>query len=515
MTRPRWRYRLAGSLAALLLAVPVLAQETAPLPAKPPASAAGAGLLRLLPEPVTTRHELELPGRRLAYAATAGTLPLRDGRGETTAAIFHVAYAADPADGARPVTFVFNGGPGAASAFLHLGAMGPRTVAFARGGGYLPPPARLEDNPESWLAFTDLVFVDPVGTGYSRAAEPGEEAERRFFGVRQDASAMAAFIRLWLAREKRTLSPVFLAGESYGGFRAAVLARALQEESGIAPSGVVLISPALSFALLQGDAPLLLPDAVTLPSMAATHLERQGGAGPLGPRLAEVERWALSDYLVGLAAGPAALPPDMVERMAALTGLSPELVRQGHGRIPVGRFIKEYARAHGRVLSRYDGAIDGPDPDPSSPRASGPDPVLDPAVPVWTSAFAAFVRDELGYATDVTYRLLEPEIGGKWDYGAAPGRQGYADAMDDLQAGRALNPALEVLIVHGYTDLVTPYLASRYLLDQLPPLAGAAPVTFRVHPGGHMFYTRPESRGALTEDARALYERALARSGGG
>ncbi|MEK0085357.1 S10 family peptidase [Benzoatithermus flavus] len=515
MTASRSRSWLAALLAGLLLAVPVVAEE----PAKPPA-AAGAGVLQLLPAPVTTRHELVQDGRRLAYAATAGTLPLRDTRGEITAAIFHVAYVLDPPDATRPVTFVFNGGPGAASAFLLLGALGPRLVAFSPEGGYLPPPARLLDNPDGWLPFTDLVFVDPVGTGYSRAAAPGEEAERRFFGVRQDASAMAAFIRLWLARNGRTLAPVFLVGESYGGFRAAVLARTLQDESGIAPSGLVLISPALAFALLRpgrDDDHMLLPFALTLPAMAAVHLERQGQEELLTARLPEIERWALSDYLVALAAGPRALPPGIVERLAALTGLASDLVRQSWGRIPVGRFIKEYARAQGRVLSRYDGAVDGPDPDPASPRASGPDPVLDRAVPVWTSAFVAYVRGELGYTTDIDYRLLEPEISGKWDYGTAPGRQGYADALDDLEAGRTLNPSLEVLIAHGYTDLVTPYLGSRYLLDQLPPLAGAAPITFRVYPGGHMPYMRAGSRHALLQDAKALYERALAarEEGGG
>lgn len=505
-----WRIGLAAALLAALLGGPAGAQEGAAA-----AQPAGPGILGLLPEPVTTRHELALPGRGLAYAATAGTLPLRDGRGEATAAIFHVAYTLEPADPARPVTFAFNGGPGAASAFLLLGALGPRGVAFSAAGGYLPPPPALVDNPASWLPFTDLVFVDPVGTGYSRAAQPGEEAERRFYGVRQDASAMAAFIRLWLARAGRTLSPVFLVGESYGGFRAAVLARALQEESGVAPSGLVLISPALSFALLRGEGHLLLPDALMLPSLAATHLARQGAGAPLAPRLAEVERWALSDYLTALAAGPAGLPEAVVARLAALTGLSPALVRESHGRIPVGRFIKEYARAQARVLSRYDGTVDGPDIAPASPWPQGPDPVLDRAVPAWTSAFVAYVRGELGYATDVTYRLLEPEIGSKWDYGLAPGRQGYADALDDLQAGRALNPALEALVAHGLTDLVTPYLASRYLLDQLPPLAGAAPIAFRAYPGGHMFYMREASRRALTEDARALYERALAARGEG
>jgi carboxypeptidase C (cathepsin A) len=502
--------KIAAALAAALLSLPALAQEAEPQsPAPKPAPA--AGVLRLLPEPVTTRHELRLGERTIGYTATAGTLPARDATGETMAELFHVAYVLDPPAGERPVSFVFNGGPGAASAFLHLGGIGPRMVAFSQAGGYLPPPSRLVDNEDTWLDFTDLVFVDPVGTGYSRAAGAGGEAERRFFGVRQDASAMAAFIRLWLARAGRTLSPVFLVGESYGGFRAAILTHALQEESGIAPSGAVLISPALEFSLLRGNDHLLLPAAVVLPSLAATHLERQGATPEaLAAGIGEAERLALGDYLVALAAGPHRLPAALVATLARLTGLPAETIRQGQGRIDVSRFIKDYGRADGRVLSRYDGTIDGPDPAPASSWPEGPDPVLDRAVPAWSSAFVGYARDELGYRTDITYRLLNGEIAGKWDYGTTPTRQGYAGSLDELQAARTLNPALEVLVAHGYTDLVTPYLGSRYLLDQLPPLAGAAPVTLRVYPGGHMMYMRAGSRRALAQDARELYRRALA-----
>jgi carboxypeptidase C (cathepsin A) len=271
----------------------------------------------------------------------------------------------------------------------------------------------------------------------------------------------------------------------------------------------VLISPALELALLRGEEDhLLVPWAVPLPSMAAVHRERQGRLTP--ESLGEVERLALGDYLVALAAG--APSPELTTRLARLVGLPSETVAASRGRIGVSRFVKEYARGTGRVLSRYDGAIDGPDPDPSSPRAAGPDPILDRAVPVWTSAFVAHAREELGYHTDVTYRLLDGDLSGQWDYGTTPQRQGYAGALDALQEGRTLNPALEVLIAHGYTDLVTPYLASRYLLNQLSPLAGAAPITLEVYPGGHMPYMREGSRRALAEDARRLYERALAAS---
>ncbi len=326
-------------LAVLGAALPIAAQEPAPT------KDAGSGLLALLPAPAETRHSLRLGDTTLDYRATAGTLPLRDGEGERMAEIFHVAFTAEPAAPNRPITFLFNGGPGAASAFLMLGGVGPRMVAFAEDGGFLPPPSRLVDNPDSWLAFTDLVFVDPVGTGYSRAAGDGEEVERRYYGVRQDASAMAAFIRLYLARAGRTLSPVYLAGESYGGFRAAILSRSLQEDSGVAVSGIVLISPVLEFSLLRDDAHALLPWIVSLPSLAATHLTRQGlAADQLAPRLGEVEHWATHDYLVALAAGPDRLPDAVLDRLAEFTGLPADLVRRSHGQISVSRFIKEHDR---------------------------------------------------------------------------------------------------------------------------------------------------------------------------
>ena len=506
---------LRPTILVLLVALGLGGPAAAQAPPPPAGQGTGAGILGLLPEPSVTSHTLRLGERALAYHATAGTLPLRDAKGERTAEIFHVSYVAEAGGPERPITFLFNGGPGAASAFLLLGGIGPRMVAFGPDGGFLPPPARLVDNPDSWLAFTDLVFVDPVGTGYSRAAGEGEDVERRFYGVDQDASAMGAFIRLYLAREGRTLSPVYLAGESYGGFRAALLARRLQDESGIAVSGAVLISPVLEFSLLRGEAHLLAPWLVALPSMAAVHLERRGtAADQIATRLDEVERWVRHDYLLALAQGPDRLPAAVLARLADLTGLPADLIGRSQGRITVSRFIKEYDRAAGRVLSRYDGLISGPDPNPASSVAHGPDPVLARAEPAWTAAFVAHVRGELGYATDITYRLLNEDLAGRWDYGTSSTRQGYAGALDELQAARAVVPAMGVLVAHGRTDLVTPYFASRYLLDQLPQLAGAVPIRLAVYAGGHMMYTVPESRRELARNAAQLYAAAARGSDG-
>lgn len=478
--------------------------------AEPKGDSAGrqeSGLLALLPPPVRTEHSIALPDGPLSYDAEAGTLDLLGGDGKPTATIFYVAYDARPAKPSaqkRPITFVFNGGPGAASAYLHLGGLGPRVLATTDAGAFLEPPQRLLDNPDTWLGMTDLVFVDPVGTGYSRAAE-GEKPER-FWGVESDASAMGAFIRLYLQKTGRTGDRVFLVGESYGGFRAALLAKTLQEDVGISPSGIVLISPALEFSLIYPDEFAPLHFALALPSMAAVELERQGIAGEeMRKRLDEVETYARTGYLVALASGLEAGGKAASATVARFTGLPLDLVERHFARIPVGVFAKEFARRQGRVLSLYDGTIYTADIAPDSSRPLTPDPVLDRSVPVITSAFVDYVRNELNYRTPISYRLLNRETGGKWDYGTSSSHQGYAGVLDDLQEARALNPNLEVLIAQGYTDLVTPYAAALYLVGQLPTLQETPPIRTHVYAGGHMMYLRPDSRRELKHDATELY----------
>ncbi|MFK0693038.1 S10 family peptidase [Mesorhizobium sp. IMUNJ 23033] len=493
-------------LILLLLAAfaqPVLA-ETAERPAPT------GGVLSLLPSPQTTSHSITIAGRKLDYQSKAGTLSLLSGKGDVTAEIFYVAYTLQPPDNAakqpqRPITFVFNGGPGAASAYLHLGALGPRVIATGTNGEFLPSPQRLIDNPDSWLDMSDLVFVDPVGTGYSREA-PGQDTHD-FWGVNQDASSIGAFIRLFLAQNGRTGSPLFLAGESYGGFRAALLARTLQEDIGISPSGIVLISPALEFMLVQPDEFEPLHWALELPSLAAVRLRTEGVSGDaLREKLAEVEHYAMGDYLTALASGLEQGGRLASQRVAEITGLPLDLVQRNFARIPTGLFAREFARASGKVLSPYDGTIATADIAPESARIAGPDPVLDRSVPVLTSAFVAYARDELNFRTDVSYRLLNGEISHNWDYGTSASRQGYVGVMDDLQRARSLNPALGVVIVNGYTDLVTPYLASRYLVNQIPSLANAKPIRLDVIEGGHMMYFKPDGRRALKEAASELYQ---------
>jgi len=470
--------------------------------------APSGGVLSLLPLPQTTEHSITIDERELRFQARAGTLSLVSGKGEVTAEVFYVAYTLNSGqtgvDPKRPVTFAFNGGPGAAAAYLHLGALGPRIIETADSGEFLSPPQKLADNPDSWLDMTDLVFVDPVGTGYSREA-PGQEASS-FWGVSQDAASMGAFIRLYLAQSGRTDSPVFLVGESYGGFRAALLARTLQEDVGISPSGIVLISPALEFTLVRPDEFQPLHWALELPSMAAVRLLNEGITGDaLRERLAEIERYALGDYLVALTSGLEEGGRSASGRVAEITGLPADLVRRNFARIPTSLFAREFAREKGMILSVYDGMIGTADVTPNETRSAGPDPVLDRSVAALTSAFVGYARNELNFRTDISYRLLSRDVSRSWDYGTSPSRQGYAGVMDDLQEARALNPELDVLIVNGYTDLVTPYMTSRYLAGQIPSLAGARPIRIEVLEGGHMMYFRPEGREALKQAATGLY----------
>jgi carboxypeptidase C (cathepsin A) len=510
-------FTIAALIALLLLPVGATAEDKPQLPpteassapsqqAKPDADEASgdkSGLVSI------TRHSIKLAGVDVPYTAKVGTLPLRDTQDNELADIFYVAYLREPQDPARPITFVFNGGPGAASAYLHLGAIGPKTVEANAKGELQGPPPRLVSNDASWLDFTDLVFVDPVGTGYSRVGEG--KAESDFWGVEQDTKALADFIRLYLVDAARMSSPVFLTGESYGGFRAATITRALQKTGGISPSGLVLISPALEFALLNAEDYDPLPWALALPSYAAVNLERKGitGRAALAEALKEAERYALSDYLVQFATGAAQGGGAASDTVAELTGLPVEIVRRNFARIPPSLFIKEFDRANGQVLSRYDGSVTGPDPHPASAWPRGPDPVLDAGVPLWTSAFVQYAQEELGYKTDTAYRLLNREVRSKWDFGTSPTRQGYAGALDDIQNARAANRSLEVLIATGYTDLITPYMVPAYLVKQLSPLEGASPITIEDYAGGHMLYLREDSRRALKQDVEAMYERAL------
>jgi carboxypeptidase C (cathepsin A) len=495
MARRRWVLALlllgAGAWSGL-----ALGQTPAPQ-AAPPVAAQEA---QRWPADAQSRRAITVGGRQLNYTATAGTLPLAGAKGEPTASIFYVAYTLQGTFPERPVSFVFNGGPGAASAFLHLGAMGPRVVTFKADGSAPVQPVELADNPDAWLDATDLVFVDPVATGYSRSIAGTDEADRGFFGIDKDADALADFVRIYLARAGRALAPVALVGESYGGFRSVLIAERLLR-AGIAVRGLVLVSPALEFSMLRANPYSLLPLALVLPSLAAAHIELRDGLDAPLEAVREAEAFARAGYLVHLVSGARA-DREIDRMLARFTGLPAETIARHHSRVSARTFTREYRKRTDRALSHYDAAVSAPLPRGSQ---SHFDPILEGAVTVLAPAMTQYARGELGYRTDLEYRLLNRSVSGNWDFGTSASRQGFAGSLDALQQARTHNPALRVLIVHGYTDLVTPYAVSRYLVDQLAPIDTAAPIELKVHRGGHMLYLRPASRRALAEDARAFY----------
>ena len=483
MRRPTRRTAVFGLLA--LMAV-------APAHAAVPDSAPDA----------VTHHVFMVGGQSVDFTVTAATLPLTDDKGERRAGMFHIAYTRDGADPERrPITFVFNGGPGASSAYLHLGALGPRIVPFGADGEMPPPAAKLVDNPDHWLDLTDLVFVDPVGTGYSRPVGDG----KRYWGVAEDLEAIASFIDRYLTLTGRRSSPKYLVGESYGGFRAARLPEALAENHSIRLAGVFLVSPALEFSLISGDALALLPDVLRLPSYAAVRLEQSGSLKPAA--LADAERFAMGPYLTALAATPRneAMMKEIAAEVARLTGVPETVIAQHDGRVPLGLFIKEARRSDKLLISRYDGSATAPDPYPDSNRTRG-DALYDNLRSVLANAMTDYLAQSLGVQTDLSYRVSNGQLVRQWNWRSGMGgRDGYAGAADSLREVLAGNPGFKVVVAHGMTDLVTPYMTSRYVIDHLPAALTAGRVTFSLHPGGHMMYLRASSRASLHEDAAKFY----------
>jgi carboxypeptidase C (cathepsin A) len=464
----------------------------------------GPGVLRLVPGDAVSAHTIELASGKLAYTATAGTFPLIDTSGERKAEVFYTAYVAGGAESAgRPVTFVFNGGPGAASTFLHLGLVGPKLVDFGPQGRD-GAAARLRDNPESWLEFTDLVLIDPVGTGWSRAQKPDDA--NAFYNIRRDAESIAKIIALYVAKNARTASPKYLLGESYGGFRAVKVAKTLQREQGIVVSGILMVSPLLDAEFLFGSSRYALGAALQLPSLIATELERRHTFSAAA--LAEGERFAMTEYLTTLA-GP---PPTgekanaFYGRLAQLSGLPVETVVKTRGFIR-DVYLKGLRGGQDQVVSRYDASFASPDPYPEAYGPEGPDPILDGFVRALGGTFVGYARNELGFKTDITYALLASEVSHKWSWHEGGGWS-PPSVQDDIRDLLAVDSSLRILIAHGYSDMVIPYGVSRYVIDHLPQIGAPGRVELKLYRAGHMFYLDDGPRRAFTAEARSFYQSA-------
>jgi carboxypeptidase C (cathepsin A) len=473
----------------------------------------------------------------LDYTASAKWVVLRK-KEKPAAEIFSVSYVAADGDPDRPVMFVFNGGPGASSAYLHLGAVGPQRVAFPADGTLPEMPPRLVQNEASWLAFADLVFVDPVGTGFSRvienekpsasnSAKDGKPEDgpdpKEYFGQKRDLESLCEFMGRWLSTSRRWGSPVLIAGESYGGYRVGRLVRMLQETTGIGLNGAILISPALEISSLSPSDYDVLPWVDSVPTMAAAaaHHGRSRAfvaEAALEEVLAGAEAFATGQYASFLTRGASMPPAERVEvlaRLADLLGLPVELVTRAEGRIPIRTFARELLRDERRVLGLYDATITATDPFPDREPFAGPDPTLSGIGPAYTMAINRQLRSEIGVETDREYMLLSYEVNEAWKedtqqhfFALPPG------ATDDFRYGMALNPHLKAFITHGRYDLVTPYYASdrlRNLMRLDPEMAGR--LTVRHFGGGHMFYAWEQSRRAFG-DAVAAFVAGAARGAG-
>ncbi len=489
-------------------AAPAVAQHPGSSPTGPsPGKSAPGEQAPALPKPVTTQHMLNLPGRVLRFSATAGAIHLTHGEKHAPLAdIAFIAYRLDGADRTqRPVTFVFNGGPGFASAWLQLGAVGPWRIPL---GGRTTSPSETPDpqaNPDTWLDFTDLVFIDPAGTGYSQILTGSEDIRQRLWSVDGDISYLAETIRRWIDRYDRALSPKFILGESYGGFRAPRLAHELATQHGTGVRGLAMVSPALEIGMhTYGFDPFYY--VTRLPSMTAAARSLKGKV--THQQLADVEHYASTDYLVDVVRGErdAAAIERRSARVAAFTGLDPALVKRHHGLIDTDVFLHAIYRAQRRVGSAYDATISDADPYPLETLSNAPDPILDGLQAPVSSAMVAIYGNKLHWQPQTPYRLGDLSISRQWKWGQKFGSQ--PQSVHALRTMLALDPQMMVLIGQGMFDLVTPYFQNQLILDQIPRSVGMDRLRFTVHPGGHMFYMDDASRAALRDNAIALYHAA-------
>jgi len=453
-----------------------------------------------LPADSTTRQTLELPGRTLSFNATAGSIRLFDDKGEAQADIAYTSYQLDGADRAsRPVTFLFNGGPGSASAWLQLGNNGPWRLAI--NADQVTPSASpdLQPNAETWLDFTDLVYIDPVGTGYSRFVASGEDVRKKFYSVDGDVASVAVTIRRWLEKHDRLLSPKYIAGESYGGIRAPKLVQNLQTQQGIGIKGLILISPVLDFREYNGSS--ILQYVASLPTFAAVAREAKGSVTRAD--LADVEKYARGDFLLDLIKGEADTEASnrIADKVAQLTGIDQAVSRRLAGRFEVGEFRREFDRRNGKVTGRYDASVTGYDPYPDSLYMIFGDPSGESLSAPITSAAVDLTTRKLNWRPDGSYELFSGAVERAWDFGH---RIRPAESVTELRKTLALDPKLKVLVGHGLFDLATPYFGSKIVLDQLPAFAGPQRVKLVVYPGGHMFYSREASRKAFRAEVEAM-----------
>ena len=501
-------------IASILLPLLLLFQAptVSPRPSETPKPAEAAA--QKDEPPVVTKHTAKIGGRTLNYSVTTGFMPIKNAvSGDTEARIFYMAYTLDGVSDpkSRPLMFSFNGGPGSASVWLHLGALGPRRVKMLDDGLMPPPPYEMVDNDASWLDETDIVFIDPVGTGYSRAAKP--ELASKFFGVNGDIESVGEFIRLYLGRSERWSSPLFLVGESYGTTRAAGLSNHLFER-GIGLNGIILISTVMNFQAIRFAENNDLPLVLIFPSYTATawyhkRLPAELQRKPLKDVLKESEEFAANVYapaLMRIDRLSAAEKQSLLDRFSSLSGLSRTFVEQNNFRVDLGEFNKELLRDQRRTTGRLDSRFLGFDKD-----SAGDDVEFDPSMSAirtpYTAAFNDYVRRDLNYKSDVEYYILGGGITSPWNWNTS---NGYADTSQALSSAMRKNPYMKVFVGCGFYDMATPYFAAEYSVSAMnldPQLRQN--FTFNYYEAGHMMYIEKNSLRKLKDDVSGFIRSAL------
>ncbi len=507
---------------------PAQAQGRAAQPAAPPASEApqatpGGGRGRggvagpgpaiggdVDETPVVTHHSITVDGKTINYTATVAQMPLKNAAGDTEAHIFYMAYTldgvADPAK--RPVTFCFNGGPGSASMWVHMGGMGPRSPKLMPDGSMPPPPYQLKDNQDTWLDRTDLVFIDPVGTGYSRAKSI--EVARRMNGVQGDIQSVGEFMRMYIVRNDRELSPLFIAGESYGTFRAAGIAGYLIDR-GIAFNGIVLIGTTLNLETIWSRSDDLVFE-LELPTYAADAYYHKKVAADLQRKdlksfLKEAEAFSMGEYANALAKGDELSTAErkaVTDKLVRYTGIDAHYIDESNLRWDVGHFARQLLRDKELSIGRYDGRLTAP-----ASRNTGETSEFDPSssliTPPFTAMFSNYIRNELGYKTDMYYYPsggIQP-----WDYGV---QNGFGDTTSLLRAAMAKNPYMKVMVAASYYDLATPYYAAEYTFNHMGlDQEMHKKIIWDFYPAGHMLYIDSDSHAKLKHDFGEFLSSAL------
>lgn len=490
-------------LAAMLTVgfnVPAMAADAHQPPTTQDATGSHGFHLPAFPADAHVRQSTKVDGRTLNYTVTVGSLPVRDEKGTITGEVVFTAYTVPGKN--RPVTFAVNGGPGASSVYLNFGAIGPKKVNFGVEGDNPSDPATLHDNPGTWLGFTDLVFIDPVGTGFSRALVDDKKATKLFYSTDNDIHYLSRIIYDWLVKSGRMESRKYLVGESYGGFRGPRITAYLQTQLGVALNGVVLLSPYLDPAASDDENVSPLPWMLTLPSIVAANFEREHKT--LTPELmAPIIDYTRGTYASTLMKGrsdPAATNA-MIKKVTDLTGLDPMFVKRSGGRLETQAYLREVFRSEGKLGSRYDSNVTAWDPFPYAPHQLTGDPILNGIVAPTTTAMVNFVTQTVGWKYSGRYNALSYKVNRLWH----EDKDANLGSVKQLHEAVASDGSLRVLIAHGWNDLSCPFMASVLIVDQMPAMGDPTRVQVKEYPGGHMFYSRPDSQSALRNDVMALY----------